>query len=370
MAENKTTFEIEEKITSNVAQETEKKTKAVKKNTKANQDNDKSTKDSTSSENKNTKARKDSAKKTQEQTEAIKANTKAKQENLDVTEKISKAERDRRVKETNASVRDKKADAEILRQQARNTEAEAKVVRAKSQAEVDRKRNIEYEEKTARKRANTAQKNLKINERDSETRAKNAETKRIRAGLELEKMRQQTLRAEASLMRARAEQERTEIRLNNSRKKSFSEIRQTPKYQLGRGFYSAGSYLGKNLSAPAANILGTGFQLVGTTLMNPSMGAMVAVSQLVKGITELGKTSLEAYSNIESLKTNLGIVFSSKTQAESAFRDLSKYAIKSPFGVSETTELAVLLRQSGVKESDLMSTLTMLGDTAGGNMEK
>ena len=52
------------------------------------------------------------------------------------------------------------------------------------------------------------------------------------------------------------------------------------------------------------------------------------------------------------------------------FGQISQYAVKSPFGVQQTSELAVLLKQSGVYASDLMDTLRMLGDTAGGNMEK
>lgn len=140
------------------------------------------------------------------------------------------------------------------------------------------------------------------------------------------------------------------------------------RFQTGHAFQALGGI---------ASTLGSGGRAVGLALDSLGaffkaipLGIATTISNLAKGITELGKASVQAYSEIEAIKTQLGVVFSNQTQADSMFGDISQYAVKSPFGVQQTSELAVLLKQSGVYASDLMDTLKMLGDTAGGNMEK
>ena len=105
-------------------------------------------------------------------------------------------------------------------------------------------------------------------------------------------------------------------------------------------------------------------------LKAPAAGIMAVFKNLGQGMVDLSKAATQAYAEIESIKTQLGVVFSNQTQADAMFGQISQYAVKSPFGVQQTSELAVLLKQSGVYASDLMDTLRMLGDTAGGNMEK
>lgn len=117
-------------------------------------------------------------------------------------------------------------------------------------------------------------------------------------------------------------------------------------------------------------IAGSLLDTAGAFLKGPAVGARTAVSDLVKVIKELGSAAVTAYTDIEAIKTQLGVVFSNQTQANATFGQISEYAVHSPFGVQQTSELAVLLKQSGVYASDLMDTLKMLGDTAGGNMEK
>ena len=116
----------------------------------------------------------------------------------------------------------------------------------------------------------------------------------------------------------------------------------------------------------AGDILNT----AGSFLKAPAAGIMAIFKNLGQEMIDLGKAATQAYAEIESIKTQLGVVFSNQTQADSMFGQISQYAVKSPFGVQQTSELAVLLKQSGVYASDLMDTLKMLGDTAGGNMEK
>lgn len=82
------------------------------------------------------------------------------------------------------------------------------------------------------------------------------------------------------------------------------------------------------------------------------------------------KASVEAYGQIEVVKTNLGIVYGSQSEANTAFNEIAQYATKSPFGVETVSRFAVQLKQSGVYASDLMDTLKQIGDVAGGNQQK
>jgi len=140
------------------------------------------------------------------------------------------------------------------------------------------------------------------------------------------------------------------------------------RYQSGRALSSLGSTASS--FGTGGRLLGIVLDSLGTFVKSPVAGAAAAVANLVKGISDLGKEAVQAYAEIEAIKTQLGVVFSNQTQADSMFGQISEYAVHSPFGVQQTSELAVLLKQSGVYASDLMDTLKMLGDTAGGNMEK
>lgn len=128
--------------------------------------------------------------------------------------------------------------------------------------------------------------------------------------------------------------------------------------QRARGLPVGGQLLGSVIET------GAGF------LKSPQVGVTTIFKELGNSLIDLSKDATKAFAEIESTKTQLEVVFSSKVQSDMMFGDISKYAVKSPFGIQETSELAVLLKQSGVYASDLMETLKMLGDTAGGNMEK
>lgn len=89
-----------------------------------------------------------------------------------------------------------------------------------------------------------------------------------------------------------------------------------------------------------------------------------------KCVKKFAEESVAAYGEIQSIKTNLGIVYSSQSQADSTFNQIAEYSVKSPFGVQTVSEYAVLLKQSGIYASDLMDTLKQIGDVAGGNQQK
>lgn len=98
--------------------------------------------------------------------------------------------------------------------------------------------------------------------------------------------------------------------------------------------------------------------------------AAACVAKLAEAAVNLGKECIAAFEGVEQLKTQLGVVFGSNIQSDKMFADIEAYAKKSPFGVENMTQQAVLLKQSGVYASDLMNTLKRLGDISSGNNEK
>lgn len=147
----------------------------------------------------------------------------------------------------------------------------------------------------------------------------------------------------------------------------------SPRYQFGKAFEGIGTKVGTfgvGSDKLEGKAIGGVISAIGTLMKSPVAGGAAALMGFANGILEVGKAATQAYAEIESIRTQLGVVFSSQTQADSMFGELAQYATKSPFGVQQTSELAILLKQSGVYASDLMDTLKMIGDTAGGNMEK
>ena len=213
-----------------------------------------------------------------------------------------------------------------------------------------------------------------------------AETKEITADIaERKRLRKQradaeTTTANAAKLRASKLEDQTsarylarmdklaDARLLNAKNNQAGALYRDPRYQAGKALSAVGNTVSTwGVGGKAAGLL---LDSLGAFVKSPVAGTAVAVSNLVKGVSELGKASTQAFAEIEAIKTQMGVVYSSQTQANSAFGEISQYAVKSPFGIQQTSELAILLKQSGVYASDLMDTLKMLGDTAGGNMEK
>ena len=142
----------------------------------------------------------------------------------------------------------------------------------------------------------------------------------------------------------------------------------SPRVQTSRALGEIGNKVG-SLGA-GGRVAGDLMSIAGSMLKAPAVGFATALAKGAEAVIDFSKAAVQAYSEIQSIKTQLGVVFSNETQANAMFGEISQYAVKSPFGVQQTSELAVLLKQSGVYASDLMNTLRMIGDTAGGNMEK
>lgn len=103
---------------------------------------------------------------------------------------------------------------------------------------------------------------------------------------------------------------------------------------------------------------------------NP-MGALVVVADLAaKGIKKFSDSAIKASEDIEVLTAQLGVVVGNTAQAGDLFTQIKNYALKSPFSVEQSTAATVLLKQSGVLQSDLMETLGMLSDLSMGDREK
>ena len=135
------------------------------------------------------------------------------------------------------------------------------------------------------------------------------------------------------------------------------------------GNKAKGSVLGDAFALKDEN----GQKIAGTGINLGLAAIPIATASLVKfakAIKDLGSAAMASYGEIEAVKTQLGVIYGSKGEAESIFNEIASYAVKSPFSVQSTAEYATLLKQSGVYSKDLMETLKMIGDVTGGNEEK
>ena len=130
-------------------------------------------------------------------------------------------------------------------------------------------------------------------------------------------------------------------------------------------FWGKSGLANKFLGTSAGTLSGKGIALGGVALG----GFTAALGAAVNAIKEFTSASLDAYGKMQSLGVSLEVVYGNKVQSEAAFTEIKNYAIHSPFSVSEMTEMAILLKQSGVYASELQNTLEMIGDVSGGNKE-
>lgn len=131
-------------------------------------------------------------------------------------------------------------------------------------------------------------------------------------------------------------------------------------------------YLGRGLGnllkdTKVGNIFGGGIAGKGINL-----GTIIpaAVAPIVSTVVKKAKTFMEDFNVIEPLKTQLGVVYGNRIESDNMFSQISNYATSAPYGVSQATEFAVSLKQSGVYSFELLETLKQIGDVSGGNVEK
>lgn len=95
-----------------------------------------------------------------------------------------------------------------------------------------------------------------------------------------------------------------------------------------------------------------------------------AVVTTVSAVKTFYEKLLDAASNLEVLTAQLKVVTGSKSAAQETFGIIKDYAFNSPYTTTETTQIAVLLRQSGVLQTNLDKTIRMLGDLGMGSQER
>lgn len=142
---------------------------------------------------------------------------------------------------------------------------------------------------------------------------------------------------------------------------------------LQKGWNKFSLMTGGKIPAEVMGVKDSAGNLIAGSGVNPATIAIAAGAATIKAVKEINrfdKIFTDAFKEIESLKTNLSVVYGSQGLADKTFSEISSYAVKSPFGIAQLTEMATLLRQSGVYSTDLLETLKMIGDTAGGNMGK
>ncbi|MBO7123188.1 MAG: tape measure protein [Treponema sp.] len=115
---------------------------------------------------------------------------------------------------------------------------------------------------------------------------------------------------------------------------------------------------------------GAGINLGGLAYGLGFGGLATAVGFLTKKFITLGETAKLATGEIQMIKTQMSVVMGSDSLASRTYEGIEKYALKSPFGVAQSADMATLLKQSGVNAADLLQTLKMIGDTSSGNAEK
>lgn len=154
----------------------------------------------------------------------------------------------------------------------------------------------------------------------------------------------------------------------NVNPEEFVSSRYNEKHQIGSAISEIGGMISNK--GLGGRVAGDALQIGGSFIVSRAMGVATLIIKAGKAITDFTTSITDAYKDIEATKANLSVVYNSRSMSELAFQNISQYAVKSPFGIEQTSEMAILLKQSGVYSTDLLDTLKMIGDTAGGDMEK
>ena len=283
-------------------------------------------------------------------------------EGQQLAEKIHQAQRERAEAEQRAAEQTREHFRKVSEQSRLLLTADAGIKKAKeenltSEKELaeEKEQQVNAEKKNTKKaKEMTAYQNAKIDVANKEN--------------EIRQDRNNILRADVERKSAKDNSGYQQFKNAHPELFAVGALYHSKKYQAGHAFQTLGGITSS--LGPGGRAVGLALDSLGAFFKAVPFGIATTITNLAKGITELGKASVQAYAEIEAIKTQLGVVFSNQTQADAMFGNIAQYAVKSPFGVQQTSELAVLLKQSGVYASDLMDTLKMLGDTAGGNMEK
>jgi len=95
------------------------------------------------------------------------------------------------------------------------------------------------------------------------------------------------------------------------------------------------------------------------------------ITSIFAGISigAFGKAALESTAQIELAQVKLETLLGSAEQAQSMIQDIIKMADVTPYGGEELIRAATELKTFGVEADQIMTTLTALGNAAGGSAE-
>jgi len=91
---------------------------------------------------------------------------------------------------------------------------------------------------------------------------------------------------------------------------------------------------------------------------------------IVGSILAIGKKSLDAAADMETLNAKFEVMLGSSEKASTMVTDLRKFAASTPFALKDLSEGAVTLLNFGLKGEQVIPTLRMLGDVAGDSNDK
>lgn len=274
-------------------------------------------------------------------------------------DEINRLERESKLTESQARTA-RKSMFSSIKSESKAHEETAKAINSESEA-------LERLAKAEQKRADTYKKNVKF--------------KTSEVGL-AEKQKDRVLAATIESSKNYRQDEKTKAKMAEVEEKSANrKLReQLRKDRIKNSRRGANSTVGNLLESAENKVRDRGFlgratgAALGITAAGLTRGPWGIITESLKqagsALMDFRDSVLEAYGSVEKIKTQMGVVFGTKTQADSVFQNLSDYAVKSPFGIESVSEFAVLLKQSGVYSSDLLDTLKMIGDTAGGDNEK
>jgi hypothetical protein len=105
-------------------------------------------------------------------------------------------------------------------------------------------------------------------------------------------------------------------------------------------------------------------------MVSPATAAAGAIISLSSAAIQFGKDSLQAFGEFELIRANLELTMGSVEKANDVFSQVKDFAMKTPFDVAGTAQAVNMLKQAGIATNDLISTLEILGNVSGGNMER
>jgi tape measure domain-containing protein len=88
------------------------------------------------------------------------------------------------------------------------------------------------------------------------------------------------------------------------------------------------------------------------------------------GVAAIGVAAIKSASDMEMLTTQFEVMLGSADKATAMMEELKTFSASTPFALNDLAKGSQQLLSFGVASGDVVNTMRMLGDTAGGNAEK